>query len=244
MANTREYKIDAFPGEYKDLRPQALYTSPWAPGKWSLRDAVDYMYTASLSVLDYAAHYKENVLLNRYRSGKWQIERHRKDGPFAYLIPQDQRDRTTAVELLRRLAFGGVRVATLTAPIAVDGETFPAGTWVIPTDQEFIALAREVLDPQVYPDLREFEGGPPEQPYDAAGWTLPMTMGVKVVTATKPLTDADRANMKVLAPDAPLAIKPTPYHAVKADAALFDVAPGAGFNTNAMAAAIVPPASK
>jgi hypothetical protein len=33
MANTREYKIDAFPREYKDLRPQALYTSPWAPGK-------------------------------------------------------------------------------------------------------------------------------------------------------------------------------------------------------------------
>ena len=76
MANTREYKIDAFPRDYKDLRPQALYTSPWAPGKWSLRDAVDYMYTASLSVLDYAARYKENVLLNRYRSGKWQIEKH------------------------------------------------------------------------------------------------------------------------------------------------------------------------
>jgi hypothetical protein len=50
--------------------------------------------------------------------------------------------------------------------------------------------------------------------------------------------------MKVLAPDAPLAIKPTPYNAVKDDAALFDVAPGAGFNTNAMAAAIVPPASR
>ena len=111
MANTREYKIDAFPREYKDLRPQALYTSPWAPGKWTLRDAVDYMYTASLSVLDYAARYKENVLLNRYRSGKWQIEKHRKEGPFAYVIPQDQRDKATAVEMLRRLAFGGVRVA-------------------------------------------------------------------------------------------------------------------------------------
>ena len=87
--------------------------------------------------------------------------------------------------MLRRLAFGGVRVSQLTAPMTVEGETFPAGTWVIPTDQEFIALAREVLDPQIYPDLREFDGGPPEQPYDAAGWTLPMTMGVRVVTATQ-----------------------------------------------------------
>ena len=242
MANTREYKIDAFPREYRDLRPQALYTSPWAPGKWSLRDAVDYMYTASLSVLDYAARYKENVLLNRYRSGKWQIEKVRKEGPFAYVIPQDQRDRATAVEMLRRLAFGGLRVATLTAPMTAEGETFPAGTWVIPTDQEFVALAREVLDPQVYPDLREFDGGPPEQPYDAAGWTLPMTMGVRVVTVTKPIADADRAKFKMVAADTPVTEKPTPYQAAKTDAALFDSVPGAGFNTHPMAAAIVPPA--
>ena len=242
LANTREYNLDAFPREYRDLRPQALYASPWEPGKWTLRDAVDYMYVASMSVLDYAARYKENVLLNRYRSGKWQIEKHRKEGPFAYLIPQDQRDKATAVEMLRRLAFGGVRVATLTAPMTIEDETFAAGTWVIPTDQEFIALARQLLDPQVYPDLREFDGGPPEQPYDAAGWTLPMTMGVRVVTVTKPIAEADRAKFKMLAPDAPLAIKPTPYVAEKTDAAPYDSAPGAGFNTHPMAAAIVPPA--
>ena len=241
LANTREYGIDAFPREYRDLRPQALYTSPWEPGKWTLRDAVDYMYVASLSVLDYAARYKENVLLNRYRSGRWQIDKHRKEGPFAYVIPQDQRDKATAVEMLRRLAFGGVRVAALTAPMTVEGETFAAGTWVIPTDQEFIALARQVLDPQLYPDLREFDGGPPEQPYDAAGWTLPMTMGVRVVTVKTPIADSDRAKFKMLVPDAPLDIKPTPYAAAKADAAPYDSAPGAGFNTHPMAAAIVPP---
>src|SRR6187431_644409 len=145
MANTKEYTLENFPKDYRDLRPQALYASPWQPGKWTLRDAVDYMLTASMSVLDYAARYKENVLLNRYRSGKRQIEQHRKDGPFAYVIPQNQRDTPTAVEMLRRLAFGGVRVSQASGPITVDGETFPAGTWVIPTDQEYIALAREVL---------------------------------------------------------------------------------------------------
>ena len=242
LANTREYTLQNFPAEYRDLRPQALYASPWQPGKWTLRDAVDYMETASISVLDYAARFKENVLLNRYRSGKRQIEQHRKDGPFAYFIPQAQRDLPTAVELLRRLAFAGIRVSQLTAPVTAEGETFPAGTWVIPTDQEFIALAREVLDRQTYPDLREFEGGPPEQPYDAAGWTLPLTMGVRVVTATKPLTSADRASMKVLAADTPLTIKPTPYTAAPLDAMAFDSVPGSGFETSAMAAAIVPPA--
>jgi hypothetical protein len=64
-----------------------------------------------------------------------------------------------------------------------------------------------------------------------------------VVTATKPLTAADRANMKVLAADAPLVIKPTPYNASKVDAVVFDSVPGSGFETSPMAAAIVPPAS-
>jgi len=241
MASSREYKIDVFPENYRDLRPQALYASPWAPGRWTLRDAVEYMETASLSVLDYAARFKENVLMNRYRSGKWQIEKHRREGPYAYFVPQDQRDKATAVELLRRLAFAGVRVAQLAAPVSAEGETFPAGTWVIPTDQEFIALAREVLDPQQYPDLREFDGGPPEQPYDAAGWTLPMTMGVRVVTATKPLAQSDREKLKMLAADSPLDARPTPYTAGAVDRAAFDSVPGSGFDTSPMAAAIVPP---
>ena len=69
-----------------DTRPAAAgaLREPVAAGEVALRDAVDYMETASLSVLDYAARYKENVLLNRYRSGKRQIEKHRKEGPFAY----------------------------------------------------------------------------------------------------------------------------------------------------------------
>src|SRR5204863_3638629 len=136
-----------------------------------------------------------------------------------YFIPQVQRDAPTAVELLRRLAFAGIRVSQLTAPVTAEGETFPAGTWVIPTDQEYIALAREVLDPQVYPDLREFEGGPPEQPYDAAGWTLPMVMGVRVVTVMKPIADADRAKFKMLAVDSAVTEKPTRYSDAAADAA-------------------------
>ena len=241
MASSREYEIDALPRDYKDLRPQALYASPWAPGRWTLRNAVEYMETASLSVLDYVARFRENVLMNRYRSGRWQIEKHRREGPYAYFVPQDQRDKAAAVELLRRLAFGGVRVAQLTAPVTAGGETFAAGTWAIPTDQEFIALAREVLDRQEYPDLRQFDGGPPEQPYDAAGWTLPMTMGVRVVTVRSKLSDEDRAKFRMLAPDTPFDARPTPYDAIARDAAPFDSVPGAGFDTNPTAAAIVPP---
>jgi hypothetical protein len=240
-ATPHEYKIEDFPQNMRDLRPRSLYSSPWPPGMWSLRDAVDYMETASFSVLEFAAKYKESLLFDRYQAGRDQIARGKKDAPFAYVVPRDQRDPVAAVELLRRLAFNGVRVARLDAPAFIERETFPAGTWIIPTDQEFAAAAREVLDVQHYPDLRQYPGGPPERPYDMAGWTLPLQMGVRVVPATAPL-DADvRAKMSWLGPpDA--TVRPVPYDpAIDRDAAPFDSVPGAGFNTSPAAAAIVPP---
>ena len=241
-ATPHEYTIDDFPHNMRDLRPRSLYSSPWRPGWWRLRDAVDYMETASLSVLEFAAKYKDSLLFDRYKAGRGQIVRGTKEPPFAYLVPQEQRDPVAAVELLRRLAFGGVRVTQLTAAATLDGHTYPAGTWLIATDQEFAAMAREVLDVQRYPDLRQYPGGPPERPYDSAAWTLPLQMGVNVVSLSTPLPDDVRAKLKPIGPLPDWNAKPTPYDAAtKSDAAPFDSVPGAGFDTSAAAAAIVPP---
>jgi hypothetical protein len=238
-------------------RPQSLYASPWTPGTpWRIRDAVEYMETASLAVVEFASKYKESVLYDRYMAGRDQIARGRKEAPYAYFITQDQRDPVAAVELLRRLAFSGVRVWQLTKPIVVlsggieeaNAPTYPAGTWVIPTDQEFIALAREVLDIQKYPEIRAGgPTGPLDQPYDAAGWTLPLTMGVNVTTAETPLTADIRSKMTLLGPMPDVKVKPTPYNlaaSAAADAAPFDSVPGIGFNSSPNAAAIVPPPGK
>ena len=72
-ATPHEYTINDFPQNMRDLRPQSLYSSPWKPGWWHLRDAVDYMETASLATIEYAAKYKESLLLDRYRAGRDQI---------------------------------------------------------------------------------------------------------------------------------------------------------------------------
>ena len=244
-ATPREYTINDFPERFRDLRPQSLYPSPWRPGWWRLGDAVSYMVTASLSVLDYASKYRESLLFNRYAAGRDQIARGRSEAPFAYIVPQDQRDPVAAVELLRRLAFGGVRVSQLTSPLTVDAETFPAGSWIVPTDQEFGAFARQLLNPQKYPDMRQYPGGPPMRPYDAAGWTLPLQMGVRVVPATTALSTDARASMKLLGPAPDPRVKPRPYDSASTvDAAPFDSVPGIGFDSNPNAAAIVPPAGK
>jgi hypothetical protein len=223
----------------RDLRPRSLYSSPWPPGWWRLRDAVDYMETASWSVLEYAAKYKDSLLLNRYRAGRAQIARGLNSPPYAYVIPQEQRDVVAAVELLRRLAFGGVRISQLTAATTIDDIAYPAGTWAITCDQEYAALAREVLDVQKYPDLRQYPGGPPERPYDAAGWTLPLQMGVRVVAASAPLSAEARSNIKPIGAPVDPKLRPAPYVSDRRDAAPFDSVPGVGFNTSPVAAAIV-----
>ena len=57
------------------------HRSPWLPGWWRLKDAVDYMLTASMSVLDYATKHKEELLYNRYQAGRDQIRRSRAESP-------------------------------------------------------------------------------------------------------------------------------------------------------------------
>lgn len=240
-ATPRLYTLNDFPANMRDLRPQALYASPWPGGWWRLRDAVEYMHTASISMLDYASRYRESVLLNRYRSGRWQIEKYSQAPPYGYAIPQQQRDPVAAVEMLRRLAFQGVRISQLSAAAELGGVTYPAGTWIVPMDQAFAEVARQLFDVQRYPELRESPDGPLEQPYDAAGWTLPLQMGVTAAAIDQPIGDEVRAQMKPLGAAPSAAAPVSPYDPGERDAAPFDSAPGIGFDSNRTAAAVVPP---
>jgi len=229
------YTVNDFPRNFRDLRAQTLYPSPWKGGWWRVGDAVEYMVTASEAVLDYAAKYKSDLLYNRYQTGRNAIRRYANEPPYAYFIPQDQHDKMAPVELLRRLAFNGLQVYQLTEATTHEAVSYPAGTWVIPMDQVFSELARQVLDVQTYPDLREFPEGPLEQPYDAAGWTLPFQMGVRVIAASMPLENEVRSAMVEVKGEA---IEWQP-EGTKTDSSPFDSVSGVGFDTNATAAGIV-----
>jgi hypothetical protein len=228
------YTTSDFPRDERDLRPRSLYSSPWEGGWWRLRDAVDYMLTASFSVLDFAAKYKEDLLYNRYQAGRDVVAEYRSGPPYAYFVPRDQRDPVAAVEMLRRLAFNGIEVHELTEAVTVDGVAHAAGTWVVPMDQPFANFARQLFEVQSYPDLRQYPEGPPDQPYDVSGWTLPYQMGVRVVEARSPLGAASQHLRPVVA-DA------VAWNADVEDAAPFDTPPGVGFDSHPVAAGIVPP---
>ena len=245
-ATPRLYTVSDFPENRQDLRPETLYSSPWQGGWWRLRDAVDYILTTSLATLDYAAKYKEHLLYNRYRAGRDTIAKYSAEPPYAYLVPQEQIDPVAPVELLRRLAFNGIRIHQLQKQMTVEGISYPEGTWVIPMNQEFAELVRNVLEVQKYPDIRVTEEGPPAQPYDASGWTLPYQFDVHVVEVTEPLSDETRSAMRLVQGD--VADWREPFEreldpaSPEIEAASFDSVPGVGFNTDPVAAGIVPPA--
>jgi len=222
-----------------DLRPQSLYSSPWPGGWWRLRDAVEYMETASIAVLDFAAKFKTDLLYNRYQAGRDAIQKYSEGPPYAYFIPQAQRDPVAPVELLRRLAFNGVRISQLERATTHQGMTHTAGTWVISMDQEFSELVRTLLEVQEYPELSDYEGGPPKRPYDVSGWTLPYQFGVRVYEASAPLSSEIREALVPVRGEA-LDWTNTEEMAPEADAASFDTPPGLGFNSDTVAAGIMP----
>ncbi len=147
------YTIDEFPRDKQDLRAEVFYPSPWNGGWWRLRDATNMMLGASMAVLDTAAKYREDIEYTRYQAGHETIERFAKDPPYAYVISRQQRDLPTAETLVEKMMVDGIEVHQATQPFAANGETYPAGSWVIMMDQPFAALVKELFDVQHYPEF-------------------------------------------------------------------------------------------
>jgi hypothetical protein len=61
----------------------------------------------------------------------------------------------------------------------VAGKSYPPESYVVKTAQAFRPFVRDMFEPQDHPRDDLFPGGPPIPPYDIAGWTLAMQMGVQ-----------------------------------------------------------------
>ena len=96
-----------------------------------------------------------------------------------YVIPADQPDFPTATKFIDALLENGVEVMRATAPFTVAGKTYPAGSFVVKTDQAFRPHVLDMFEPQDHPNDFLYPGGPPIPPYDVAGWTLAYQMNVK-----------------------------------------------------------------
>jgi hypothetical protein len=96
-----------------------------------------------------------------------------------YILPSNQPDFPTATRFINALIGDGITVQKATASFTVAGTTYPSGSYIVKTDQAFRPHILDLFEPQDHPNDFSYPGGPPIAPYDAAGWTLAYTMGVK-----------------------------------------------------------------
>ena len=74
--------------------------------------------------------------------------------------------------------------------------------------QPYKPYAWALLERQKYPDLRQYPGGPPIPPYDNAGWTLPLQMGVDCDQVDEPF-EAELDSSRRLPQPSPLRPPPS-----------------------------------
>lgn len=99
--------------------------------------------------------------------------------PRGYIIPTDQPDFPTAVKFVNALIRSGIRVYKASADFSVDGRTYPAGSFVVKTNQAFRPHVLDMFEPQDHPNDFLYPGGPPVKPYDISGWTPAFSMGIQ-----------------------------------------------------------------
>ncbi len=171
---------ERFPNGIPTKESTVFYERPWMGGTWTFRDQVDYMLTCDFAILELAASRAEHFLTKSYDLARANIEAGAKQTPYAYVVPAEQWDPTSAAGMLERLRLGGIEVQRAKAPFTVGSQTYAAGSHVLLAGQPFRGYLVDLLEPQKYPELRSGTTGPTKRPYDVAGWTLSYQMGVQV----------------------------------------------------------------
>ena len=165
------------------------FPNPWPGGTWRLRDIIDYELIASEALVRLASEQREDYVRNFVAMGRRAIEAGSK-APYAFVIPAGQADAGAVERLVDVLRVGRVEVGRASASFAAGGKTYGAGSYVVRLDQPYRAHAKDLLEVQRFPRMEQYPGGPPERPYDVAGWTLPLQMGVTVDHIDQPLAVA------------------------------------------------------
>ncbi len=171
-----------------DYKKTSNFPNPWPGGWWHLRDIMDYERIASDSILETAAHHKDDFMRGTAEMAMDQV--HAGNANEFWRIPRDRADPVEAAKLAFLLREHAIEVM-----VSGDGKDF-----LIPTAQPYGLFANELLGTQRYPQVRVAQGGQPLPPYDVTAWSLPLLMGVDAAkislapaqaAAVRPITDAD-----------------------------------------------------
>jgi hypothetical protein len=171
---------------FPDHKPATNFVDPWPGGWWRLRDIAEYQRVAARALLLLCARYQSDFQKNYLALARDAIRDGRAKPPYGWVIPADQRDPGSARAMLRILHETGVEMHQARAPFLVGGVEHPAGSMVLLSSQPYRAHLKDLMERQAYP-ARVRADGEIEPPYDVAGWTLPLQMGVQAVTIEEPV---------------------------------------------------------
>ena len=124
-AETMDVRLDLRTEEYVE-RPvtRREWYRPWPPPRrfrWSLRNNTNYMQTGVLSILRYASLHADDLLRDFYLKGKRAVERGAAEAPYAFAIPEDQRDRGRLAAMINLLRAHGIEVSRARQAFEVAG---------------------------------------------------------------------------------------------------------------------------
>jgi len=181
------------------------FPDPWPAGEWHPRDILAMEMISARSILELASKFRSEYLHNFYELSRKNSELPANKGDtIAYLIPAGQARDEAVAKLVGTLVDQGVEVFRLdrelhvvlsskvlqrTNPVTEKLGAYkiarqlsamqevPLGSYIVFLAQPQRYNVTTLFEPQIYPN-RLTAQGEAERPYDVAGWTLPLQMGV------------------------------------------------------------------
>ena len=211
------------------LETATNYPDPWKGGLWRPTNINEIEMTASRALLQMAAKFRPRYLRNFYEFGKANLKPDA-DDPQAFIVTAGQPNAETVSRFLEILMAQGMEVYQMTKELYLkmdqkqpDFHEMPLGSFLVFVNQPQKNNVLSLFEKQTYPD-RRLPNGDAEAPYDVAGWTLPLQMGVdyaivwqirdldKEKAMLKPVKDINqaRAVMNLSPTNTPFAKQPNP----------------------------------
>lgn len=165
------------------LETATNHPDAWQGGPWRPRDIAEIEMTASRSLLQMAAKFRPRYLRNFYELGRANLQSG-DSVPQAFVIMAGQPNAEAVSRFVEILMWQGIEVHQMTHELYVkhskteDFHEIPLGSFLVFLNQPQKNNVLSLFEKQVYPN-RINSNGEAEVPYDVAGWSLPLQMGIE-----------------------------------------------------------------
>ena len=173
------------------LEATTNHPAPWTGGIWTPHDIAEIEMISCRTLLSMAANYRAHYLKNFYELNRLNSQFGANPAqPVGYVIPAGQGSEEAVSRFIEILISQGIEVFLMNRELKMSlygtsvHQEIPLGSFIVFTAQPQRNNVQALFEKQVYPSRLDANGNA-EVPYDVAGWTLPMQMGIEVLTSTE-----------------------------------------------------------